>query len=89
MQNSVDDLFALFDFLGPTVVRPLHDFAEFKEKIGDPIKGGRAKVGMARLSVVLNAVMLRRTKTTLVDGKPLLQLPVREIIEIKGPFLDP
>ncbi len=88
VQNSVDDLFALFEFLGK-VVNPLHEYSEFKHKIGDPIKQGRAKLGMARLSVVLKAVMLRRTKLTLVDGKPLLQLPKREIIEVKGPFLDP
>lgn len=43
---------------------------------------------MTRLAVVLKAVMLRRTKTMMIDGKPLLALPEREIIEIKGPFLD-
>lgn len=43
---------------------------------------------MTRLAVVLKAVMLRRTKTMMIDGKPLLQLPKREIIEVKGPFLD-
>lgn len=34
-------------------------------------------------------MMLRRTKTMMIDGKPLLLLPKREIIEVKGPFLDP
>lgn len=41
-----------------------------------------------RSQVVLKAVMLRRIKTMTVDGKPLLLLPKREIIEVKGPFLD-
>lgn len=38
--------------------------------------------------VVLKAVMLRRTKKTEIDGKPLIELPEREIVLVKGPFLD-
>lgn len=66
----------------------MHDFTEFKLKIFDPLKNKRTKIAMTRLAVVLKAVMLRRTKTMMIDGKPLLQLPKREIIEVKGPFLD-
>lgn len=88
IQNSVDDMFSLFEFLGK-VVNPLHDYPEFKHKIADPIKQGRAKLAMARLGVVLSAVMLRRLKTTMIDGKPILQLPERRVIEVKGPFTDP
>lgn len=32
--------------------------------------------------------MLRRTKDMLVDGKPIVQLPNREVIAVGGPFLD-
>ena len=81
------DLFSLFEFLGK-VVKPLNEFSEFKTRIADPLKNKRAKVAMARLVLVLNAVMLRRTKTMEVDGKPLLQLPGREIIQIKTAFHD-
>ncbi|GAA5881816.1 hypothetical protein JCM3774_001289 [Rhodotorula dairenensis] len=88
IQNSVMDMHALFAFLGPTVVRPLHEMATFKAKIEQPIKDKRAKIGLARLSIVLQAVMLRRVKTQLINGRPLLQLPKREVIESKGPFLD-
>ncbi|GAA5878782.1 hypothetical protein JCM1840_007244 [Sporobolomyces johnsonii] len=87
VQNGVNDLFALFEFLG-RIVNPLHQFSEFKAKIADPLKNKRTKVALARLAVVLKAIMLRRTKTMVVDGKPLLVLPAREIIEVKGPFLD-
>jgi hypothetical protein len=38
--------------------------------------------------IVLKAVMLRRRKTDTVDGKPLIVLPAREIIEVKSPFLN-
>lgn len=82
------DMHALFAFLGPNVVRPLHEIATFKAKIEQPIKDKRAKIGLARLSIVLQAVMLRRVKTQIINGRPLLQLPKREIIESKGPFLD-
>ncbi|KAG0655682.1 hypothetical protein C6P46_000771 [Rhodotorula mucilaginosa] len=88
IQNSVMDMHALFAFLGPTVVRPLHELATFKSKIEQPIKNKRAKIGLARLSIVLQAVMLRRVKTQIINGRPLLQLPKREVIESKGPFLD-
>ncbi|BGP56497.1 hypothetical protein JCM8202v2_004118 [Rhodotorula sphaerocarpa] len=88
IQNSVMDMYSLFAFLGKTVVRPLHDIAEFKAKIEHPIKNKRAKIGLARLSIVLQAIMLRRVKTQLINGRPLLQLPKREVIESKGPFLD-
>ena len=36
--------------------------------------------------VVLSAVMLRRTKTTVVNGKPILQLPDRLVEIVDCPF---
>lgn len=36
--------------------------------------------------VVLSAVMLRRTKTTLVNGKPILELPDRLVEIVDCPF---
>ncbi|KAI5477148.1 SNF2 family helicase/atpase [Pseudohyphozyma bogoriensis] len=87
VQNEVWDLFSLFEFLGK-IVSPLHEYGDFKAKIADPLKNKRAKVAMARLAVVLKAVMLRRRKDMLVDGKPIIVLPKREIIEVKGPFLN-
>lgn len=80
------DLFSLFEFLGP-VVKPLNELATFKSRISEPLKAKRAKIAMARLQVVLAAIMLRRTKTMLIDGKPLLQLPAREIINAPCEFL--
>lgn len=82
------DLYAIFKFLGGRIVRPLHDVSEFKAKIARPLKSKRTKTALARLQIVLKAIMLRRTKTMTVDGKPLLTLPKREVIVVKGPFLD-
>ncbi|TNY21480.1 DNA repair protein rad5 [Rhodotorula diobovata] len=89
IQNEVMDLFSLFEFLGRRVVNPLHEVSEFKAKIQKPMSGKRTKLALARLGVVLSAIMLRRRKTDFVDGKPLLALPPREVVEVKGPFLDP
>ncbi|GAA5999550.1 DEAD/DEAH box helicase [Rhodotorula paludigena] len=89
IQNEALDLFSLFEFLGRRIVNPLHEISEFKAKIDGPLKNKRTKIALARLNIVLTAIMLRRTKATMVEGKPLLQLPAREIIEMKGPFLDP
>ncbi|GAA5933497.1 hypothetical protein JCM10213_001290 [Rhodosporidiobolus nylandii] len=88
IQNGIADLYSLFEFLGKGVVNPLHHYSEWKAKIADPMKGKRTKIALARLTIVLKAVMLRRTKTMMVEGKPLLALPAREVIDIKSPFLD-
>lgn len=67
----------------------MHDFSVFKTKIMAPIKAGRGKLAMSRLSVILKAVLLRRTKNTLVNGRPLITLPGREVIVVTVPFADP
>ncbi|SCV70542.1 BQ2448_1936 [Microbotryum intermedium] len=85
IQNDMFDLYALFAFLGK-IVNPLHDFAEFKFKIADPLKNNQSKVALTRLAVTRKAIMLRRTKDTLIDGKPIVTLPKREVREIKINF---
>ncbi|CAL1709544.1 unnamed protein product [Somion occarium] len=74
MQNSVEELYSLIKFLR---IKPLNDWPTFKEQVAQPIKNGRAARALKRLQVVLQAIMLRRTKTTLLNGKPLLDLPDR------------
>ncbi|KAK4055913.1 hypothetical protein OIO90_003170 [Microbotryomycetes sp. JL221] len=88
VQNGVADIFALFEFLGP-IVKPLHEYAEFKARIETPIKNKRAKIGFQRLAAVLSVVMLRRNKATKIDGKSILPLPPREVILMSTPFMEP
>lgn len=38
--------------------------------------------------VILKAVMLRRKKTTMIDGKAIINLPGREVILVSVPFKD-
>ncbi len=89
IQNNVEDMHSLFEFLGKRVVSPYHSLDEFKAKISAPLKAGRTKVAMSRLKVVLKSVMLRRTKDSQVDGRPLLVLPKREIIHASSDFIVP
>lgn len=58
------------------------------ELTAQPLKQGRGKVAMQRLHVILKAVLLRRTKTDQIDGKPILSLPARNIHLVKIPFAD-
>ncbi|GJE98728.1 DEAD/DEAH box helicase [Phanerochaete sordida] len=83
MQNNVEELYSLLKFLR---IRPLDDWNEFKVAIAQPIKNGRPQRAIKRLHVVLNACMLRRTKTTLLNGKPLIDLPGRIVNTVECKF---
>jgi hypothetical protein len=49
-QNSVEDLFPLFKFMG---VKPVNDWQHFNENIAKPVKAGKATRAMKRLQVHL------------------------------------
>ena len=53
------------------------------------MKAGKAGVALPRLHVILKSLILRRTKTQEIDGKPILQLPARTIEVVKCKFTDP
>ncbi|KAF8452372.1 SNF2 family N-terminal domain-containing protein [Boletus edulis BED1] len=80
LQNTVEELYSLIKFLR---IRPLNDWHTFNEQIAKPVKAGRSVRALKRLQVVLKAIMLRRTKNQILNGKPLLQLPERvlELVE--------
>ncbi|TKY87052.1 hypothetical protein EX895_003729 [Sporisorium graminicola] len=85
LQNDAYEMFSLIHFLR---IQPFDDFAHFKEKIGEPLKSNnqnRVNWGMKRLCFVLQTIMLRRTKEAKTDdGKPILNLPNRnlELLEL-------
>ncbi|KND01339.1 uncharacterized protein SPPG_03151 [Spizellomyces punctatus DAOM BR117] len=76
LQNNVDEFYSLLKFLR---FKPFDEYSVFKSQISEPLSRGRSKVGLERLRVILQAIMLRRTKTTKIDGKPLLNLPERNV----------
>lgn len=86
IQNNPYEMFSLIHFLG---VPPFNDYQNFKEKIGEPLKAAnqnRVNWGMKRLCLVLQTVLLRRTKEAQVDGQPLLTLPGRVVEIVSEPF---
>lgn len=85
MQNSIDELYPIIRFLK---VKPYDDEKKFKRDIAVPIKSkgdssvdydGERVVSMKKLRAVLLAIMLRRTKDSKLDGKPLIQLPKKSV----------
>ncbi|KAG2134132.1 SNF2 family N-terminal domain-containing protein [Suillus clintonianus] len=83
MQNTVDELFSLLKFLR---VRPLNDWQNFNEQIAQPIKAGRPVRALKRLHVVLQSIMLRRTKDFVLNGKPIISLPARHLSVVQCKF---
>ncbi|KIY68112.1 hypothetical protein CYLTODRAFT_351900 [Cylindrobasidium torrendii FP15055 ss-10] len=77
MQNEVGELFSLFKFLH---VKPYHEIERFNVDIAKPFKSGHGmNRALKRLQAVLHAVMLRRRKDTIINGKKLIELPPREL----------
>jgi SNF2 family DNA or RNA helicase len=86
VQNNVDELYSLIRFLA---IKPYCDWDEFRNKISTPMK--RTKQygpAMQRVQALLKAVCLRRTKKCQVDGKPILDLPDRNVLKMSTPFSD-
>jgi len=83
MQNNVEELYSLLKFLQ---IRPLNDWQTFNEQINKPVKAGRQVRAMKRLHVILKAVMLRRRKDHILNGKPILQLPERTVNVVQCEF---
>ncbi|TFK75607.1 hypothetical protein BDN72DRAFT_831922 [Pluteus cervinus] len=84
MQNNVTEIFSLLKFLR---VKPLNHITVFNEQVGKPVKSGKGAVrAMKRLQVVLKGVMLRRRKDQQIDGKPLIDLPPRNVNTVSCPF---
>ncbi|KAL4186079.1 hypothetical protein AMTRI_Chr09g32000 [Amborella trichopoda] len=78
MQNSVTDLFSYFRFLR---YDPYAVYKSFCSMIRDKISKN-ANDGYKKLQAVLRTIMLRRTKGTLIDGRPIISLPPK-IINLK------
>tara|TARA_R110002003_G_scaffold279_22_gene18195 strand:+ start:29254 stop:32364 length:3111 start_codon:yes stop_codon:yes gene_type:complete len=75
MMNSIDELFPLLRFLG---VDRYNDWSRFSQDIAKPAKSPHPDTrekAMKRVQILLKAVMLRRQKSSEVDGKPILNLP--------------
>lgn len=77
MQNSINELYSLVHFLR---IKPYCDEKTFKRDFTSPLKGhsdGLKQKAMRQLQALLKAILLRRTKKSQIDGKPILNLPER------------
>ncbi|XP_031262898.1 helicase-like transcription factor CHR28 [Pistacia vera] len=78
IQNAIDDLYSYFRFLR---YDPFAVYKSFCATIKVPISKNPVK-GYRKLQAVLKTIMLRRTKGTLLDGEPIINLPPK-VIELK------
>ncbi|XP_073138962.1 helicase-like transcription factor CHR28 isoform X2 [Henckelia pumila] len=75
IQNSIDELFSYFRFLR---YDPYDKYKTFVSSIKALISRDSAK-GYKKLQVVLRNIMLRRTKGTFIEGKPIITLPPKKV----------
>ncbi|XP_040997126.1 helicase-like transcription factor CHR28 isoform X2 [Juglans microcarpa x Juglans regia] len=75
IQNAIDDLYSYFRFLK---YDPYAMYKSFYNTIKVPISRNSLH-GYKKLQAVLRAIMLRRTKGTLIDGEPIIKLPEKKI----------
>ncbi|KAK2739213.1 hypothetical protein FQN57_006656 [Myotisia sp. PD_48] len=87
MMNSVQELHSLICFLRIGPYNKIEAFnAAFTRQLkitNDDVVQERA---MQRLQALLKAILLRRTKTSEIDGKPILQLPPRVTEKVHAVF---
>ncbi|TVY39502.1 putative ATP-dependent helicase [Lachnellula subtilissima] len=80
MMNNVGELYSLIHFLR---IKPYNEWQRFSKEFGMLTKGSSRKYdadrAMQRLQTVLKAVLLRRTKQSQIDGKPIINLPPKTI----------
>ena len=77
MMNNVTELFSLIHFLR---IKPYCEADRFSKDFTRPLKGNSESAktkAMRQLQALLKAILLRRTKKSQIDGKPILDLPER------------
>ncbi|KAI9483185.1 MAG: SNF2 family N-terminal domain-containing protein [Benjaminiella poitrasii] len=76
IQNKIDELYSLIKFLR---IRPFCDWDEFRDTILKPLKSGNPRKAIKVAAVLMKAIALRRSKKAMIDGRPILDLPERNI----------
>ncbi|XP_051012917.1 helicase-like transcription factor [Acomys russatus] len=75
IQNSLKDLWSLLSFLK---LKPFVDREWWNRTIQRPVTTGDSG-GLRRLQSLIKNITLRRTKTSKIKGKPVLELPERKV----------
>ena len=77
MMNNVTELYSLIHFLR---IKPYNVTENFTRDFTKPLKSPSARAkdqAMQKFQALLKAILLRRTKKSKIDGKPILTLPER------------
>ncbi|THU80036.1 hypothetical protein K435DRAFT_768393 [Dendrothele bispora CBS 962.96] len=82
--NSLGDVYSYLRFIK---MRPWYDWTEFQKHIGKDEKK-RPQIAVPRLQKILDACCLRRKKTSMLDGKRLVELPPKEVFLHRLTFTD-
>jgi SNF2 family DNA or RNA helicase len=75
IHNSLDDAFVHLNFTG---ISPIQEWDEFRDRISR-YQRQQPALAARRLQAFLKTCMLRRTKDTQLNGKPILTLPEKTI----------
>ncbi|KAJ3078059.1 hypothetical protein HDU99_000803, partial [Rhizoclosmatium hyalinum] len=86
IQNNVGELYSLIDFLK---IQPYCDWDTFRTDIEMPMKQGFFGAALNRVQILLKAICLRRTKTSKLDGRPIIQLPPKTVNLLEIEFSKP
>lgn len=80
--NSTIELYSLIKFLR---IKPYNEWQNFRSDFETPLKSEYTREkAMRMLQTLAKAIMLRRTKTSTYEGKPILVLPERTT-EVENP----
>lgn len=84
IQNSIDELQSLIGFLD---IGPFNNRAKWTDQISRAIGAGKGNLALKRLHVVLEAIMLRRTKVVLSESGHF-KMPARKVHRRNLTFTD-
>ncbi|KAK8162571.1 SNF2 family N-terminal domain-containing protein [Phyllosticta citrichinensis] len=75
MMNRVDELYPMLRFLKTP---SYEEWSVFKNDVKTPLESDKER-GIQKLRTLLKATLLRRNKDSIVDGRPILELPPKTI----------
>ncbi|OTB00375.1 hypothetical protein M426DRAFT_26607 [Hypoxylon sp. CI-4A] len=84
--NKVEEIFPLISFLR---IKPYENWDKFHEDINQPIQNGSESAhdsSMIKLQALFRSITLRRTKTSTIDGEPIIRLPKLTREEARAEF---
>ena len=86
MQNSVAEVYPMLAFLR---IGPYNNWLKFSKEIAGMMKSRDLQsnnTALRKVQVIFKSILLRRTKASTIDGKPILNLPERETKTLYATF---